>query len=95
MPFCQIEKCGRTGLRPTEIEFDEELKKVICKTCYNDLHPTAKVAAFPVQEMYSRDVAFGLHMTSEDGIKAEVQFSHVLVQAHIPADTVKDWLGIR
>jgi hypothetical protein len=95
MPFCQNEKCGRTGLRPYEVEFDEERKKVVCKTCFNESHPEAKVMAFPVQEMYSRKVAFGLHITSEDGVKAEVQFQRVLVQAHIPADTVKDWLHIR
>lgn len=94
MPFCQIETCGRTGLRPTEVEFDEERKQVVCKSCYNDLHPKAKVVAFPVQEMYSRDVAFGLHITSEEGVKAEVQFQRVLVQAHVPADVIKGWLKI-
>ena len=95
MPFCQNEKCGRTGLRPYEVEFDEGRKLVICKTCYNDLHPEAKVVAFPVQEMYSRDVAFGLHITSEDGVKAEVQFQRVLIQAHVPPDVIKGWLKIK
>ena len=95
MPFCQIEKCGRSGLRPTEIEFDEALRKVVCKSCYQEMHPDAHVHAYALQEMYSKDVAFGLHITSEDGVKAEVQFQNVLIQAHVPADVIKGWVGVR
>lgn len=89
MPFCQNESCGKTGLRPQDVEFDEELKKVICKDCYRIAHNKIEVVTVPVQELTSSPFRFGVSVTTEDGIKAEVQYSKILVQAHVPMEEIK------
>jgi hypothetical protein len=94
MPFCQNESCGKTGLRPQDVEFDEEVKKVVCKDCYRVAHNVIEVVTVPVQELAASPFRFGVHVTTEDGVKAEVQYQKILVQAHVPTDEIKRILGI-
>jgi hypothetical protein len=87
MPFCQNESCNKTGLLRTEVEFDDELRKVLCRPCYTMRHPGVQTNMV-LHEATDNSFAFGLYVTARE-VDAEVRYAGVTVQARVPMTELK------
>jgi len=90
MPFCQNDNCGKKDLKKTQVEIDEETNKVVCLDCYTKKYGVRRTV--PVS--LARDhVGWGLHLTSDRGLQAEVHVGDVQIQVSASNDELKEILG--
>lgn len=96
MAWCDNRNCGKTNLLKTDVEFDEELKMVLCHGCYCLRHP----GWVPPTDTMPLPVAAGdpklryeLRFTNEMGFAARIGFGDLVVSFHAPMQDIRRLWG--
>ena len=90
MPYCENEGCGKKNLGRTEVEVDEATNKVICLDCHSRRYGIRK--PIPVR-LADGEIGWGIHLTSDKGLQAEVRVGEVQLQLTASNDDLKEILG--
>lgn len=99
MAWCMNTRCGKQGLRKEDVEFDDDLRMVLCQGCYALRHPgwvppvdvvvQPPVAVLQVPEKFSYEA----HLTTENGFSARIGYGEVSLGVHISKSQFQRWLG--
>jgi len=96
MATCENTNCGKTNLRKTDVELDQELGKIYCTGCYCMLHPgwTPTVEGEIVSELVPPpEVSYELSLSNRDGFRAKLGYGEVSIAFHAPMTDIKRALG--
>ena len=94
MPWCQNESCKKTGLHPDEIVFDDSRQMIICKGCSATSQEPGLVVSLPPKPGENPRIEFGIHITSKDGVSAEVRYNDVAVRFKASPEDLKKLVGM-
>lgn len=85
MPFCMNQECGKQGLKRNEIELDPQTQEVLCQDCFYQRYPTGDVLpATPQIGEPAREFAYGVHLTSANGLQARIAYGANFVDLNVP-----------
>ena len=93
MAVCENATCGKTGLRKEDVEYDENLKLILCHGCYVQAHP----GWMPPSEIIdlTADVpalGYAFSINNIDGFRARVSYGGASVSFHAPTEDIRKLL---
>jgi len=96
MAWCQ--NCNKDKLRKADVEFDEELRKILCHGCYVLAHPgwlppeEYVDVTDPVAQVLPK-VDYAVSLDSKNGFQAQVAYGDLSFRFHAPMEQIKKYLG--
>ena len=93
MPFCMDKECGKQGLKRSDVELDPKTNEVLCHDCYYKRYPAGALEVAEVGGSVCREFAYGVHLTSTDGLHARVAYGGNFLDAHVPVAEFKELLN--
>lgn len=101
MAWCMSQHCQKQGLSKNDVEFDEDLRMVLCHGCYCLRHPGWVPPVTPtdaptyvpsvVVPTNGPSVEYEVHFTSERGFEAVVGYQDMSVTFHAPMGTLRKY----
>jgi hypothetical protein len=95
MPWCENSACGKTGLKPEEVEFDDDNKRILCKECFKN---RVTIIVRGREQPVSGDewpFSYELHVTSSAGIQAKVGVGDLSIMFGAPISEIKKMFDVR
>lgn len=104
MAWCENEHCRKDGLRKADVEFCDDLKKVLCHGCYALYHPgwvppveeyvdLTDTVPKVVRMIPEPRIGFTIRVDDQDGVRAQLSYGGATLSVHAPTSELKRLIG--
>ena len=89
MPYCEVEGCKKTNLRPDEVVYHAGTNLIVCEECSAGYENVVSLFNRAPSEDFKEPVGYNIELSDKGGLAASVRIGESVISISSPAEDIR------